>query len=183
MKKQILIGFLVFPVMMFAQIRKDQWLIGGNGIFTYSKSKELTFSSLQVSPAAGYFFIDKLAAGIRGSFTSDTYNWGTDKFRNSTITIAPFLRYYFLPLEQKVNLLADASFGYSWSKNKHFDPPGSFNYSFYNTAFMMGPAFFLNEHTALEVTIGYNYLSRGQTDSTITQRFQVGVGLQVHIGK
>jgi len=179
----MLIGFLVFPVIAFSQIRKDQWLIGGNGMFTYSKSKELTLSSWQLTPGAGYFFIDKLAAGLRGGFTSDKYDWGVDKFRFATITIGPFLRYYFLPLQQKVNLFADASFGYSWSKDKHFDPDSHWNYHFYSTTFMFGPAIFLNEHTALEITAGYNYLSRGPVDSTITHRLQVGVGLQIHLGK
>jgi hypothetical protein len=42
---------------------------------------------------------------------------------------------------------------------------------------------FKNEHTALEITVGYNYLSRGPIDSTVTNKFQVGIGLQVHIGK
>lgn len=138
---------------------------------------------MQLSPAVGYFFTDKFAGGLRPGFAYDTYRWGSDKYRISTITLAPFLRYYFLPIQQKVNLFADAAFGYSWSKFKNFDPPATFKYHYYNIALMAGPAIFLNEHTALEITVGYNYLSRGPIDSTITHKFQVGVGLQVHLGK
>jgi hypothetical protein len=46
-----------------------------------------------------------------------------------------------------------------------------------------GPAIFLNQHTALEMTLGYTYLSRGPIDTTVTNKLQVGIGLQVHIGK
>ena len=173
----------VAPVISFAQIRKGQWLAGGNGMFSYSKSKELKFSSLQLSPAAGYFFADKLAVGIRTSVVSDTYKWESDKFRTSAITLAPFLRYYFLHTDQKVNFFADASFGYTWSKEKRFDPAQSYSYHAYNAALMTGPAIFLNPYTALEITVGYNYLSRGPSDTTVTSKFQVGIGFQVHLGK
>ena len=111
------------------------------------------------------------------------YRWLDDGFRNSAITISPFARYYFLRVEQKVNFFADLSFGYTWSKYKDLDLGSSFRWRHYNFAFMTGPAVFLNEHTALEITIGYNYLSRGPIDSTVTNKFQAGIGLQVHIGK
>ena len=183
MKNQTLLIFMMISVTTFGQIRQDQWMIGGNGFFSYSKSEALKFISLQLSPSAGYFFKDKFAGGLRLGFSSDTYRWGSDKFRISTKFISPFLRYYFLPVGEKVNFLADAAFGYSWSKYKQFQFPASFKYRYYSVALMAGPAVFLNERTALEITIGYNYLSRGPIDSTITHKFQVGIGLQVHIGK
>ena len=183
MKNVFLIVFFALPAMAMAQIREDQWLIGGNVFYSYSKSKQLKFVSFQLSPAAGYFFLDKLAGGLRLNVSSDTYRWATDGFRISSTSIAPFLRYYFLPVQEKLNLFADASFGYSWGKYKDLDFGGSHRYRHYNFALMAGPAIFLNEHTALEVTVGYNYLSRGPIDSTVTNKFQFGIGLQVHIGK
>ena len=183
MKLKLFIGFLFIHCIASAQIKKDQWIIGGNGAFSYLKSTELKFTSWQLFPSAGYFLADKLAAGLRGGFSSDSYDYDSEKFRISAITAAPFLRYYFLPADQKVNLLSEASFGYSWAKHRNFYPQGVHRYHYYNIGFMAGPAIFLNEHTALEVTVGYNYLSRGPVDSTVTQKFQVGLGLQIHIGK
>lgn len=181
MRTSIIIFFTALTVSSFAQLSKQQWLIGGNGNFSYSKSKELKFTSAQLSPAAGYFLVDKLAGGLRLGFTSDTYKYESEKFQNSTLSVSPFLRYYFLPSKQKVNLLADASFGYSWTKQKAFPPIHKYTYSQF--AIMAGPAIFLNERTALEITAGYTFLSRGPVDSTITSKIQIGVGLQIHLGK
>jgi hypothetical protein len=184
MKKLFIFGLMFLPFVGLSQVKKEQWLIGGNGMFTWSKSKTLTLTSWQLTPAVGYFFMDKFAAGLRGNFFSDKYDYGSSgKFRFATVTIGPFVRYYFLPTDQKVNLFADAAFGYSWGKNRNWNPEGHSNYHYYNAAFMFGPAIFLNEHTALEITLGYNYLSRGPVDTTITHRIQVGVGLQIHLGK
>jgi hypothetical protein len=127
--------------------------------------------------------MDKFAGGLRLGVNSDTYKFPTDKFRNSTISVAPFLRYYFLPLDRKVNFLVDGSFGFSWSNFKEFTFPATHRYNYHNFSVLAGPAIFLNEHTALEFTLGYTYLSRGPIDSTITNKLQVGIGLQVHIGK
>jgi hypothetical protein len=183
MKNYLLFFFITISLTSFAELHKDQWLIGGNAFFSYSKSEELKFVSLQMSPAAGYFFIDKFAGGLRLGINSDTYKYTDEKFRNSTISVAPFLRYYFFPMTNKVNFLLDGSFGFSWSKYKHFTPPAMYAYNSHSFSALAGPAIFLNEHTALEMTLGYAYLSRGPIDSTVTNKFQVGIGLQVHLGQ
>ena len=183
MKSPLVLISLTFSLASWGQLHQDQWLIGGSGFFSYSKSKDLKFSSLQFSPAAGYFFMDKFAGGLRIGMSSDTYNFPTDKYRNSSISIAPFLRYYFLQLDNKVNFFVDGSFGFSWSKFKEFTFPATFRYNSHEFSFLAGPAIFLNKHTALEFTLGYTYLSRGPIDTTVTNKLQVGIGLQVHIGK
>jgi hypothetical protein len=48
---------------------------------------------------------------------------------------------------------------------------------------MAGPAIFINEHTALELTVGYIHSSRGPIDSSATSKLQLGIGLQIHFGK
>ena len=116
-------------------------------------------------------------------FNLDAYKWRTDKYQNSSFSAAPFLRYYFLPLEQNINLFIDGAFGYTWDKYKRTTFPSTHKYSYYNISVMAGPAVFLNKRTALEVILGYSYLSRGPIDTSITHRLQLGVGLQVHIGE
>lgn len=182
MKNIIVILFMFLSVNTFSQLSKDQWLIGGNALFSYSQSKQLKLSTLQISPGAGYFFKDRIASGIRLGFSAET-NYSGEKFRNTTISIAPFLRYYFFQSVQKVNLFADAGFGFAWSKYKNFTYNQLYTYNYHSLSFMIGSAVFLNEHTALEITLGYTYLSRGPVDSTVTNRLQIGIGLQIHLGK
>lgn len=96
-KKIVVLFFMSLSLQSFSQLREKQWLIGGNALFSYSKSKELKFTSIQISPAAGYFFKERIATGIRATYSSDTYIVYDNKDRYSTLSLAPFLRYYFLP--------------------------------------------------------------------------------------
>src|SRR5579859_4202038 len=82
-----------------AQTNKGQWLAGGNVSFKSESNgpadaqKSTTF---QLSPDAGYFFIDNLAAGIRLNYQSEKVK--NDPNGASTLFFAgPFVRYYFLP--------------------------------------------------------------------------------------
>ena len=161
----------------FSQIQKGQWLLGGNAEFSFAQSRELKMSTLQFSPASGYFFINKLAGGLRVDFGSETYKWTESKYTYSTISLAPFFRYYFLPAEQKVNVFADAAYGFAWSKYRSITPSDIHTYSYNTVSFMAGPSIFLNQHTALEVTVGYNHSTRGPIDSTLTNKLRVGIGI------
>lgn len=80
-------------------------------------------------------------------------------------------------------MFADVAYGYSWGKSKNFKYPSSHKYNYYNLSFMAGPAIFLNERTALEITVGYTYLSRGPIDTTVTNKLQLGIGFQIHFGR
>jgi hypothetical protein len=184
MRNTLALLFIIFSSKGFSQIDKNQWLIGGNASFSYSQSKELKISEWQISPAAGYFFMDKFAGGLRLSYGSQTRTWSSEKDRNVSVSFGPFLRYYFLPKEQKVNLFADVEYQFSRVKDKNIVSayPSSYSYSYYEMSLMAGPAFFINEHTSLEFTFGYSYLSRGQIDTTVTNRLKMGIGLQIHLG-
>ena len=167
----------------FSQINKGQWLVGGNAAFNFTKAEKLKLTTLQLSPAGGYFFKDRIAAGLRTNITLDQYNWTDDKWRLFTLSLAPFARYYFLPAEQKVNLFADASYGFTRSWYKSISYGGKYAYNTSTLSVMAGPAIFLNKHTSVEMTVGYSYLSRGPIDSSVAHQFRFGVGLQVHLGK
>lgn len=182
MKSFITICLLALSLNALSQIQKGQWLIGGNAAFSYASSKELKLTTLQFSPAGGYFLINRLAGGLRINFDSQTYKWD-DKYRFTNVAAAPFLRYYLLPVEQKVNLFADAAYGFAWGKSKNYNVLGKHSFHFNTLSLMAGPAIFLNERTALEVTFGYTHLTRGPIDSTVTNRLQLGIGLQIHLGK
>lgn len=138
---------------------------------------------VQFAPNVGYFFINKVAGGLRLSLSSDTHSSDGDKYRRSNNGIAPFIRYYFLLLEQKINIFGEGAYGYAWSRYKDISNSGSYTYHYNNFSLLAGPAIFLDEHTALAITLGYTYSTRGPVDSTITNKFQLGVGLQIHFGK
>lgn len=71
---------------------------------------------MQMSPAAGYFFKERIATCLRAGNDSDTYTAGGDKSRQFTISVAPFFSYYFFQSDQKVNWFSDVAYGYFWSK-------------------------------------------------------------------
>lgn len=52
----------------YSQITRENWLVGGNGSFTVFKVRDEKSRYLQLSPNIGYFFIDKLAAGLKLSY-------------------------------------------------------------------------------------------------------------------
>jgi hypothetical protein len=182
MKKVFMAAFLlVASNSIFAQVNKGQWLVGGGIAFESSKvgdidgSKVTTFAA---APNVGYFFVDKLAGGVRASIVS-TKNEGDEGATGQTL-VGPFLRYYILDAAQKVNIFADGMYGFGSQK---FEGESASINQFAITA---GPAIFLTPNTALE--IGLQYRSTGGEafefgDEKERQNgFGVTVGFQIHLG-
>jgi hypothetical protein len=179
MKKIVLaFAFLSIGVMSYSQINKGQWLVGGSASLDFSKQgddDDSKVTSVSISPNAGYFFINNFAGGARVSFESMKYK--TDEDASTSFVFAPFVRYYFLPAAQQVNVFADASFGLGSVK---FGESESFN----QFAIAAGPAVFLSPNTALEFTLQYRSAGGdafGGDDRL--NNFGVNVGFQVHLGK
>lgn len=120
MKKLFLFwGFLMLFFTVNAQLSKGVWLIGGNGsLYTYNedyKSPQSNFTAryttIDISPSVGYFFIDKFSGGLRPTFS---YNKGEvidgGKTNSYQLALGPFLRYYFLKEDKPFNLLADVCY-------------------------------------------------------------------------
>jgi hypothetical protein len=141
-------------------------------------------TSLLLTPSVGYFFKDRLAGGLRVGLNQETLHYvgAPVKTRNSSFLASAFCRYYVLPKEKKINVFADIGYGLEWGKYTNFV---DINYSYDNSilSFYAGPAFFLIEHTSLELTLGYIRSSRGSIDTTRTNSLQFGIGLQIHLGK
>ena len=180
---------LVLSGPVHAQINKGRWMLGGNAAFSYATARAYGATqkqtSISLSPAAGYFIIDKMAAGLRldGNYTAVHYING-GRYRITDIAVAPFVRYYFLEKDRQLNLFADAGLGWLFGKYKDPDYP-QYASAYHATVFSFraGPAIFINQHTALEITAGYNYSTRGPIDTAITNTIQIGIGLQIHLGK
>src|SRR5688572_4536948 len=129
----ILCIFLAFS--SFGQVNKGQWLTGGSAAINFQNVDESEYKSttINISQNIGYFFMYKLAAGLRGSF--DWTKSNALHITNTFFTGSPFIRYYFLPASHKLNVFGDASYG--WGANKSSGNTTSFN----KIAITAGPAF------------------------------------------
>ncbi len=196
--KRLLLLTCLFSITSasFAQINKGQWLVGGNISYSTSKNDVTNtkhrITNFQISPNAGYFIIDKLAVGARVNLSRVKNEVEQNVYTESTnngISLSPFVRYYFLPKAQKINLFADA--GYAYGRSKYTTEligrvpqsgtstlKGDFH-SYYISA---GPALFLTPKTAIELTLNYNY-SKQKDYEYSNKGFMAGIGVQIHLGK
>jgi hypothetical protein len=178
--KKILIAALLFTFSQtsFSQINQGQWLLGGSAGFESGKFGDVStskFTSVNFSPDAGYFFIHNLAGGLRVNIQSTKFK---DEDASSSLLFAPFVRYYFLPVAQQVNIFADASYGFGSSKD------GGSSQGFNQYSIAAGPAIFLTPHSALEFTLQYRSMGGDAYGGNDRQKnFGVNVGFQIHLGK
>ncbi|MBO9563335.1 MAG: porin family protein [Niastella sp.] len=174
MKKVLFAALMTIAVQgVFAQVNKGQWLVGGNVSFESTKQGDAKSTSFTFSPKGGYFFADKFAGGLRVDFES-TKPKGADAATD--LLIAPFVRYYFLPAADKVNIFADGSYGFGSSKRLgNSESLNAF-------AFSAGPAIFLSPNTALEFALQYRSLGGDAIGDDRANNFGVNIGFQIHLG-
>ncbi|OIQ97342.1 hypothetical protein GALL_206000 [mine drainage metagenome] len=168
--KKILLSFIITFIALStqAQTEKGTWLLGGSASFSSAKpANGSAVTSSVVNPVAGYFINNNLAVGAG-------INLQTSGGGYSSISAAPFIRYYFLPIGTNAKLFGNGSFGY-----------GSYKYGGSNSNSMTtwelsaGPAFFLSKNIALELALAYGSTSSVQYfDATHT--VSVKVGFQIH---
>lgn len=190
----LLIVLLLFSSSTFSQLDKNTWLVGGSWNFysyneTYSSpSTNFTskYTNIDISASVGYFFITKLAAGLRPNFSSlkgkSSGGAITDYYR---LAIGPFARYYFLNNEKPFNLIGDV--GYQFGINK--DMAGITQKGEFNTFYIMGGTeIFFNTSAGLEILIGYAQRLTSLEDppsasNSIKKGFQVSIGFTLHLEK
>jgi len=164
-----------------SQITKKNWMLGGNISYASTNYNSSNYGAphttyyLQVSPNIGYFFVDKLAGGIRASI-----NKTGEKARNQSYTdfnIGPYFRYYFLASEKQVNVVTEAAYLYG------FETGTASEKAFKNTfSFSAGPVIYFNNVVGVEMLVSYStYKFSIAEGSNNTIRF--GIGLQVHLEK
>lgn len=171
--KKLSLAIMLFLLIgsLTAQVQKNDWLIGGSTKFASNKTADIKTSMFEFSPNAGYFFANNFAGGLRTDINSVKVE---DEDAISSTLISPFLRYYFLPSDSKVNIMLDGSFGFGSTSGMGETISQS------GFGFVAGPAIFLNKHTALEFTLGYNSI-KFEDDPDRSNTFTVGVGFQVHL--
>ena len=178
-----------------AQLDKGTWLVGGSGSY-YSYNEKYTapsvsftgkYASLDLTASVGYFFIDKLSAGLRPylSIYKGTSSAGGGAY-DFKLAAGPFVRYYFLKKDKQFNLLADASyqFGINQSKSGVERPKGKFN----TFSLMAGTEVFFNSAVGIEILLGYknqiaSYENTPSAYSSKRSGLQASIGFQFHLTK
>lgn len=182
MKKIAICTLLSFLALQSnSQITKGNWMIGGNGNFsltTYNSEagQRNTGFTIQASPNIGYFIAGKFVTGLRVGFGKQgSKATGTSRFSTYTdANFGPFFRYYFLPNEHAVNIIADGSYQYGYIAGDNNKAPKN------TFSFLTGPVVYFNTSTALEFLIGYSsskYVGYSGSNGTL----QVGLGLQFYL--
>ena len=185
--------FLFQAVMASAQITQGNWLVGGNLFYSKQKSggrdgANSKFRTIDIEANAGYFFVDKLAGGLRlsSSFTKDWYFppvGAPGANHASHHGLGPFLRYYFLKPENIVNLLTDASFTYNLIVN---DQNGSTQVQERGAgySFFAGPVIYFNAAVGMELLLGYKkYAVLDKGIDYYSDAVQFKIGFQIHLDK
>ena len=175
---------LLFSVFTsWAQINKGQFLVGGSGTF-YANSYSMSESKnrgFYIEGRSGIFLIDKMAAGVQlgYSYVKEFYTLNTGERHQQfsrDFSTGPFLRYYILAAEKKINFLVDGSYYHKWSKSGVLRSSVEKSYGY---AFGAGPAFFLNPNISLETTLNYEY----NDELRDSKKFKFKVGFQAHLTK
>lgn len=174
MKKVLLAAIVLMSAQAgFSQVSKGQWLAGGNVTFASSKHGDYKETNTSIAPAAGYFFIDQFAGGLRASYGVNNPS-GDDA--TTMYTVAPFVRYYFLASGEKVNIFVDGQYGFGSAKS------GGASASINQYAFSAGPAVFLTPNTALEFAIGYSSTGGKYYGDDRMSTIGLNIGFQIHLG-
>ncbi len=185
MKKILSLAILaITTTITSAQIYQGQWMVGGASTFNFRSDKvedaddDSRTSTFTIIPDVGYFFIDNLAGGLRLAFNSSKAKGDDEAF--VYLLAAPFIRYYFLPATQNVNVFADATYGFGTQGTEEKEGINAWGVS-------AGPAIFLNDRAALEFTLFY-YSEGGDWHKDISGKVHrantlgVNVGFRIHFG-
>jgi hypothetical protein len=213
MKKTFLFVLVTFVISLnsYCQLSKGTWLIGGIGNFSLNKEttyypeanrpypKDTIVSeviTMKVSPTIGYFFIDKLAIGLKPTCTwvkmrllSTTLvnDFDLISINNIWFEAGPFVRYYFLNSGKPYNILTEVNYQYGFHSNG-MKREASDNYYKSNTStfsISAGPVIYFNKSISLELLLGWFQQNEGHKgEYKIKQKgLQTGIGLQIHFKK
>jgi hypothetical protein len=138
-----------------------------------------------MTPKAGYFVIDRLAAGIGASIglshTKYQRSGGDDAYKQNSYGIGPFVRYYFLPVQKAGNAFLEVNDQYSTTKNTVVNYSTATNHT---NAFSIaaGPVIFLSPTVGLEWSLGYEWdHNTGNPNPPPTRTFKTAIGFQVYL--
>ncbi len=202
MKKLNIALFMLFStVVASAQFNKGRMLVGGTGSFKISTEKLNTggsttgngkWTTISLTPQYGYFIINNLAIGAGVDLSTSMYRPGSDNssdydYSSLSFEVKPFIRYYLKP-----GIFFQGTYGIGSEKynSTYQGSSEDFKVGRFSWALAGGYAIFLNDHVAIEPTLGYEWNTRNY-DATANQGERkystsslfLRVGIQVYIGR
>ncbi|MBY0482188.1 MAG: hypothetical protein K2Q21_12585 [Chitinophagaceae bacterium] len=183
MKKKIILIITVLFAVNYAssQITKGNWMVGGNGSFSSQKETlnliDAKGIGIHLSPAAGYFFIDKLAGGLRAKYDYNKVEYYGNTSNTSQFGFGPFIRYYFLDPEKIINFFTESA--YQFSRNSGSNSTSTNSNAF---TFSAGPIIYLNSSVGIEFAGSYE-LNNNKAIKANTKTFFLSIGFQIHLEK
>ena len=200
-KTTIVILFL--SVTIYGQTEKGKFIFGGDTSISFSSEKtkfksddfesdNSESSTLSFLPGAGYFVIDNLAIGLQlqVSSTNQSFNVGTEEkptFKTNTLSVSPFLRYYFTKGNVKPYLQGRVGTGSSKFTRENTSNEGETKNSLFTYGVDGGVAIFLNSKIAVNLGVGYSSVrSKEKEDNnnnarTISNIIGVGAGFNIFL--
>lgn len=183
--KTIVLTILLCTITANAQITKGNWMVGGTGSFSYSKTESknnpgtgttINYTSngyfkIALEPNIGYFLVNRLAIGCKLNYLNAFEEGEKLKTDAMNLSIGPYIRYYFLKDDKMYNLFIEPSF------NKFLSNSLGNATSF---SIKSGFVIFMNSSVGLETSISYI-----KTTSLDFERNEVflGLGFQIHLEK
>ena len=196
----LILSLLISSFFCYAQLEKKTWLLGGNGTFykyngsyrSTNNNVDVKANEIKINASVGYFVIDKLALGLKPSFSyfrGTTFISGisTGDISSSTqLLIGPFARYYFLDKEKQINIFSEVSYSIGTNNfptgNKEKGSSKEFSIS-------TGLETFFNNNIGIEFQFGYkskfeDLKSNSLSDYSNTKNgFNFSIGFQIHLIK
>jgi len=172
---------VLFSITANSQITKGNWMVGGDGYYSSSKSGRVDGSGeytpwhFTINPNIGYFLKNKLVAGTVLDM----------KFSNFSgrYLLSPFVRYYFLKPDKVYNVFSSINAGYGFISSKN----NQGNTVVSDFGLKVGGVVFLNSIVGLEFSINYSktYQENIKNDFRTGKRdnINIGFGLQIHLEK
>lgn len=182
----LLISTVILSIQSIGQVTEGNWLIGGNATFRKNTNFDgVSYVSktrfLDLNSDAGYFFIDKLGTGLKFQIhlqNEKALEASATSQSSSIFGIGPFLRYYFLPYDNRINLFSEAHLMYTTTILRGATK-GSFDHSQYGGS--IGAVAFFNSSVGIEMLINYNQYISTHNYNNSTLLFKVG--FQIHLEK
>jgi outer membrane protein len=209
MKKQYIILMLlcICSSILFAQIEKGKWYLAANsnlgldiGKTKYESSNgvnsEYKYTEFNFSPSAGYFVIDKLAAGlfIDYEYYKDIDQDDNDTWKENSFIIGPFAKYYIIEYKKLwpyVGVGVGFGSGKSESNGEEYE-----KYKMSTFRIGGGATYFVSDNVGFDLFLGYNRdvdkyensdaaksASSSDTDDYIYGAFKISIGIVVTFGK
>lgn len=184
--KLLLTSLWFFAITSNAQITKGNWMFGGDASFSnktnyqneFKATSKVKFTELDINANAGYFFMDKLQAGIRVGYSDYKVKTFTGSDRHF-LNYGVYSRYYFLKPEKLVNIFLDGEYFIGSIANAS----GEFKDNINGYAISAGPTIFLNSSVAIELGIEYSSTKFKGINNTTENNLQFSLGFQIFLTK